>query len=160
MFRTQIEALQEQLSQARAHLLAALSRIGDQAEAQIYSEGAQWTLRQLAIHLMIADQGHNNMMMAAARGENIIPEDYDLERFNKRSVEKASELSLQQAIERMTESRRALLAWLADKDDEVLAHEGRHATLQMMSIAQMMGVMAAHERGHADDILRFLEGAS
>lgn len=59
MSRTQIEALQDQLAQARAYLLEALSRIGDQADAPIYSEGAQWTLRQLAIHLMIADQGHN-----------------------------------------------------------------------------------------------------
>jgi len=160
MPRTQIEALQDELRQARSALLEALARIGERSEARIYSEGAQWTLRQLAIHLMIADQGHNNMVMAAARGENIIPEDYDLERFNRRSVEKASELSMEQAIERMTDSRRALLDWLAGQDDAVLAQQGRHATLQMMSIAQMMGVMAAHERGHADDILRFLEGAS
>ncbi|MCS6835823.1 MAG: DinB family protein [Anaerolineae bacterium] len=160
MSRTQIEALQDQLAQARAHLLDALSRVGDRVDAQIYSEGAQWTVRQLAIHLMIADQGHNNMIFAAARGENIIPEDYDLERFNRRSVEKAAEVSLEQAIERMSESRRALLEWLADKDDSVLAHEGRHASLHMMTIAQMMGVMVGHERGHADDILRFLGAAS
>lgn len=148
------------LNQQRAFLDSVLDQIGARGDEQLYSDGAQWTLRQLCIHLAVADKGHNNMIWGIAQGENIIPEDYDVDRFNKRSVEKRAEMSLDEARQSLRETRAALLDWLSQLDDEsVLDREGRHATLRIMSISQMLDGMAVHERDHADDIARHLQGA-
>lgn len=145
------------LTDARTHLDSALDRIGDRGDEQLYSDGAQWTLRDLAIHLMVADKGHNRMLMTIAQGEELIPEDYDLERFNKRSVEKNAQITLEQARAALAASRAELLEWLNTIDDATLDKRGRHASLQIMSLSQIMDLMAHHERGHADDIIAHLE---
>lgn len=155
-----LEKYKAELAQARAHLNTALDAVGDRAEERIYSEGAQWTLRQLAIHLALADKGHNGMVMHYAEGKDFIPADYDIERYNQSSVAKRDHMSLAEAREALAQSRAELLAWLdAREDDGFLDQEGRHATLQMMTVAQILETMAAHERLHAGDILAMVEQA-
>ena len=58
----------DRITTAREQVMTQLERIGDRADEQIYSEGAMWTLGQLAIHLMISDKGHNRMLMTIAPG--------------------------------------------------------------------------------------------
>jgi hypothetical protein len=159
MTRERIEAHVEKLNQARQFLLATLSKIAERGDEQIYSDGAQWTVRQLAIHILIADKGHNAMILGAARGESIIPEDYDLERFNKRSVDKSAEMTLEQVEAGLIHTRAELLTWLAEQNDSVLDKQARHATLRIMSISQMLDIMAWHETTHSTDIRKHLEQA-
>ena len=148
-----LESHKQKLAESRATLNAALDRIDTRGDEQIYSEGAQWTLRQLAIHLMLADKGHNNMISHYAAGKEFIPADYDIERYNKRSVEKQAEVTLEQAREALAQSRRELLAWFdAQPDDSFLDKTGRHANLKILTISQIIDVMCNHEIGHANDI--------
>ena len=152
-----LESHKQKLAEARATLNAALDRIGTRSEEQIYSEGAQWTLRQLAVHLMLADKGHNNMIAHYAEGKEFIPADYDIQRYNKRSVDKQAEVTLEQAREALAQSRRELLTWFdAQPDDSFLDKIGRHANLQIMTISQIIDVMCGHEINHANDIVSML----
>jgi uncharacterized damage-inducible protein DinB len=152
-----IDYHKNRLAESREKLNQALDLIGDRADEQIYSEGAQWTLRQLAIHLALADTGHNRMMYNYAEGKEFIPADYDLERYNKRSVEKKEEMTLAQARELLAQSRAELLEWLDSIEDEsILDKTGRHATMKIMSLSEIMDFMAGHEEGHADDIMAML----
>lgn len=149
-----IEKYKNRLAKSRANLNAALDAAADRAEEQIYSEGAQWTLRQLVIHLAVADKGHNGMVMNYAQGNDFIPADYDIERFNSRSVAKRDEMTFTDAREALNQSRAELLEWLDQQDDDsFLEKEGRHATLQIMTVAQIFNAMAGHERLHTDDII-------
>lgn len=140
------------LQEARDFLLGVLAKVGERGDEQVYSDGAQWTIRQLAIHLMLADAGHVAMVKGIATGNEIIKPDYDLERFNQRSVQKNADLTIAQAIEGMARSRQELLAWLETIDDSVLDKEGLHAQLKVMSIRQILNIMAGHEVMHAKDI--------
>ncbi|MCU0514415.1 MAG: DinB family protein [Anaerolineae bacterium] len=148
----------DRLHKARARLDAALDTLPpEREEERLYSDGAQWTLRQLVIHLMIADRGHNSMIQGIATGQPIIPPDYDLERFNKRSVEKQAAVTLAQARDALRASRQELIDWLHGlEDDAVLDLEGRHASLQIMSISRILNVMAWHEDTHTGDIEKHL----
>lgn len=148
-----LEKHKARLAAARARLEAALDQAEALGEQQIYSDGAQWTLRQLAIHLAIADKGHNGMVLNYAEGKEFIPADYDLQRYNKRSVERQAEMTLEQARESLRQSRAELLAWFDTISDEsVLDKEGRHANLQIMPISRILDIMAGHEELHAADI--------
>lgn len=154
----QIQRHIDRLTKARDRLNAALDQAADRADEQLYSDGAEWTIRQLAIHLAIADKGHNNMLQYIARGEELIPPDYDLDRFNKRSVEKSAEMTLDQARASLAQSRAEFLEWVKTIDDETLKKEGRHASMRIMSISEIMNIMAWHEDSHAKDIENHLAG--
>lgn len=148
-----IAVLKARLAVARERLNRALDAISERAEEQIYSEGAQWTVRQLAIHLMLADTGHNRMVSHYAEGKDFIPADYDIERYNKRSVDKQSHMSLSEIRAALAASRAEFLAWLdSQTDDAFLDKTGRHANLKILSIEQIIGVMASHEEGHSADM--------
>jgi uncharacterized damage-inducible protein DinB len=153
------QALWRDLSAARDHLNLVLDTVGDRWETPVYSEGAAWNVRQLVVHLMVADQGNNNQVMGIAEGREVIPADFDLERYNRRSVEKRAEVTVEAARAALAESRAALGAWLELLDEAKLDREGRHGTMQMLTVAQILALMASHERGHADDIARALESA-
>ena len=154
-----IKKYTDRLTAARTHLNTVLDQVpADQWDRQIYSDGAQWTLRQLLIHLMLADKGQNNVVMGIAEGREVIPADYDLERYNKRSVEKQADATVDQARASLAASRQQLLDWLNQSDDSILDQQGRHASMQILTVAQIFNVMAGHETSHADDIARFLAG--
>jgi hypothetical protein len=152
-----INAAKKRLDESRNTLNQALDLIGEQGEEQIYSEGAQWTLRQLAIHLSLSDTGQSQMLYHYAEGKGYIPADYDIERYNKRSVEKKAEMSLAEARAALEQSRAELLAWLDSlRDETVLDKTGRHATMQILSLSQILEVMAKHEEAHAKDMMALL----
>lgn len=152
-----IEGLKQELAQGRQYLNRVLDQIGDRWDAAVYGEGETWTARQVLIHLMITDKGHNNMLMAIAKGENTIPEDFDLERFNRRSVEKRAETSVEDARAALAQTETERLAWLSTIDDDTLAQKGRHGSMRVLSIADILRVVAEHDRAHADDIARALD---
>ena len=153
MASPRLEQLMVRLQHVRDNLNTILDRVPNGLwEQRIYADGAQWTLRELLIHLMISDHGQNNVLMGIAEGKNIIPDDYDLNRYNSGSVNKRKEVSVEYARQALTESRQRLIDWLSGLDDTVLDKEGRHASMQILSIAQILEVMAQHEEGHTRDI--------
>jgi hypothetical protein len=151
------EKYKQRLADSRQYVDSVLDQVGDRWQRQVYSEGAAWNVLQLGIHLMVSDKGQNNTVMAIARGENNIPEDFDLERYNRRSVEKRADTTPEQIRASLNQSRAELFAWLDTIDDATLDQQGRHATLQILTIAQFLNVMANHERQHAEDIARALD---
>ena len=151
-----IQTLKFELSVARDYLNRILSQVGDRWETQIYTEGAAWTARQLLIHLAITDQGQSNTVMAIASGEELVPPDFDLERYNKRSVEKRAEMTVEEARQMLNDTRAKFNDWLDHVDEATLDLTGRHGSLNVYSIAEFLEVMATHERNHANDIARVL----
>lgn len=149
----------DRLAASRARLNAVLDAVpADAWERQIYSDGAQWTLRQLLIHLMVSDRGQNNVVMGIAADREVIPPDYDVNRYNQRSVEKQAEVTVEQARAGLVESRQQLLTWIDTADEAILDKQGRHALMQILTIAQIFNVMSRHEEGHANDIEAFIRG--
>lgn len=147
----------EKIKASHANLNAILDTVPNHLwETQIYSEGAQWTVRQLLLHLMISNAGQNKLIMGIAEGKEMIPPDYDLERYNKRSVEKQAEVTPEQARTNIAEAHHALITWLNTVDETVLAITGRDVTLQMESIDTMLEVVASHETDHAADIAKWV----
>ncbi len=151
-----VSELKQALADARTYLMAVVDQVGDQWETQIYAEGAAWTARQLLIHLAVTDQGQTNSVIKIAAGENPIPADFDLQRYNHTSIEKRNDMTLDQAWQMLNASRAQLNDWLDRLDESALARTGRHATLKTISVAEFLETMALHERTHAQDIARVL----
>ena len=144
------------LAESRQHLNLVLDLIGDRWDTPVYTEGAAWTVRQLAIHLMISDKGQTTTAMGIARGEDPVPADFDLERYNRRSVEKRADAGLDDVRASLATSFAEREAWLDTLDDAALDKHGRHGSGRILTVAQIMQVMADHERDHANDIAKVL----
>jgi hypothetical protein len=152
-----IQSIRAKLAASRAHLNAVLDQVGTRWDTQVYSDGAAWTVGQLLTHLAISDKGQTNVVAGIADGREVVPADFDLQRYNQRSVEKRADLTVEQARSELAASREQLYVWLDSIDDATLDKQGRHATLQIISIERFLTeMMADHERNHADDIARVL----
>ncbi len=151
-----IQRITATLDETRARLNSLLDQVGDRWETQVYSDGLQWTVRQLLNHLADADRGHNNQVMNIAEGKDIIPADFDVERYNRRVTEKTVDKPAAQAREELAESRAALIAWLSTLDEAKLEMQGRHASLRILTVEQILQVLNDHERAHAEDIAKAL----
>ena len=150
------QELKAALAESRKHLNHVLDNVGDGWDTQVYTEGAAWTVRQLAIHLMISDKGQTTTAMAIARGEDPVPADFDLERYNRRSVEKRADAGLDDIRASLATSFAERDAWLDTLDDTALDKHGRHGSGRILTVTQIMQVMADHERDHANDIAKVL----
>ena len=151
-----IDKIKFNLADARQHLNGILDKVGDRWETQVYSDGAAWTVHQLAIHLMVTDKGHNNTLKGIANGEETIPADFDLERFNRRSVEKRAETSVEEARASLAATAAERNAWLDTIDDATLDKKGRHGSMRILSIEEILQVIADHDRDHGNDIAKAL----
>jgi hypothetical protein len=152
-----IDKIKANLADARQHLNAILDNVGDRWDTQVYSDGAAWTVRQLLIHLMVTDKGHNNTLKGIANGEETIPADFDLERFNRRSVEKRAETSVEEARTSLSTTAAEREAWLDTVGDTALDKKGRHGSMRILSIEEITQVIADHDRDHGNDIAKALK---
>lgn len=150
------EELIQELNASRTFLNAVLDQVGDRWETRVYSDGLQWTVRQIVAHLADADRGHNNQAMNIAEGKDIIPPDFDIQRYNKRVTEKTVEKPADQSRAEMLANRAALLDWLNTLDESKLMREGRHASLIIMPVWRILMVVADHDRAHGTDIAKAL----
>jgi hypothetical protein len=152
-----IQKIKNELTTSRQHLNHILDQVGERWDKQVYSDGAAWTVRQLLTHLAISDRGQTNVVAGIAEGREVVPLDFDLERYNQRSVEKRADMTVEQARTELAASREQLNAWLDTTDDAVLEMQGRHASLQILPVERiLLEMMAGHERNHANDIARVL----
>ena len=151
-----IQTLKAELASARTYLDRVLDQVGDRWDTQVYSDKAAWTAGQLLTHLAITDQGQSNTVKSVAAGQELIPADFDLERYNKRSVEKRADMTPEQARKMLDDTRAEFNNWLDQQDESILEKSGRHGSMNIYTIEQFLQVMAGHERAHADDIARTL----
>ncbi|MGQ9889525.1 MAG: DinB family protein [Aggregatilineales bacterium] len=149
-----IEQIKQHLAEARQRLDHVLDAAEAHQDAIVFSDGHGWTVRHLAVHLADADRGATRQVMGIAAGQEVIPPDFDLDRYNRRAVEKRADMTYAEARAALAASRAELLAWLDTIDDATLDAQGRHASLAIMSVEKILGAMAWHERAHADDIAR------
>lgn len=149
-------ALKNKLDESRAYLNRVLDAVGDRWDATVYGDGLQWNVRQLLAHLADAERGHLGQASNIAEGNDIIPPDFDIQRYNRRTTEKTGDKTPQQSREELNAHRVQMLAWLDGVDEAKLDMRGRHASLNILSVEQILEVQANHERDHARDIAKAL----
>ncbi|MHB8625322.1 MAG: DinB family protein [Aggregatilineales bacterium] len=154
--RTQ-EMLTE-LERQRAALLGVLRRLTPaQWETPVQDGDSHWTARQMVAHLSDAERGMVGQATRIAAGEEPIPPDFDLSRWNKRAVEKLNEKSSAELLQSLTESRVRLKEALAKLTDADLDKVGRHSSLQMMTVEAIFRLIGTHEFNHATIIASALK---
>lgn len=150
-------AIKQRLKASRTEMLDTLANLTEaQWEATVYSEQATWRVADLLGHVLYAEQGMTQLIERIRAGESGVPEDFDLARWNDRGFKMYKDRTPAELFAALTESRNRLLELVDDLQDNDWSKEGRHGSLNIMTIDQILKTIAIHERQHVRDISQAL----
>lgn len=148
----------QKLAGSRQALLTLFDELEQsQWESVVYSEDAEWTVKDLFGHLVDAEKGMTRLIEVIKEGGGGAPADFDLARWNARAVRKSSEKSATELRDAMTGNRAHLLQVLDTMTGSDWEKKGRHSSLRIMTVEEILHLIADHECRHMEDINRALE---
>ncbi len=143
----------QQLNETRSALMAFLRGLDEvQWETAVYSEGETWTAADVVRHLTNAESGMTGLIVQWQMGNDPVPPDFDLARFNKSVVAKAKDKTPAELLAEMETNRTNLLQVIDGLEGDDWQKSGRHASLQILTIEQTCRLIADHEVAHLQDL--------
>ena len=122
-------------------------------------EDAPWKARDVLAHLAVSEGGQLGQINRCLAGEKPVPDDFDLTRFNRRSVQKQADKSVADML-REIETAHAQVLELLDKVSEAdFDKSGRHARGDILTVEQFFIRITEHRREHAEQFQRTLASA-
>ncbi len=115
-----------------------------------------WTVKQMMLHLATSETGQIATGKAIAAGQPTVPDDFDLNRYNNRQVEKNKGKQPPEILFGMAESRQKLLAFLDEVSEADLEKRGKHARGDVISLEQLFYRISEHEGEHTVQIKQAL----
>ncbi len=144
------QRLRAELTDARSYLVSVAEQIGPDAVLRS-TENPLWNVHDLLGHLAGAERGMQATVKRFLAG-GALPEDFSLDYWNQRQVEKQKERSVADLLAGLAASRVDTLALLDSLTDDQLAVRGVHPAGFETSVGGIFKVIAHHERGHGQEI--------
>ncbi len=150
-------ALTDHLLHTREHVLEIVGQLQpDDWDKVVQSTEGGWTVKQALLHIATSESGQINTGKAIAADQPTVPDDFDLNRYNRRQIEKNQDKQPAEILLGMAESRKKLLTFLEEVPEEALDKRGKHARGDVISLEQLFHRIGEHEADHADEIRRAL----
>jgi hypothetical protein len=125
----------------------------------VYShESETWTVHQVLAHLADSESGLQLQIRRLAEGEDGVPANFDLARWNRSAVRKRADLSLDELRGQVVEAHDQALDLLDELDEGSLDNRGFVSTGEVLSVQDLFMRIADHRLEHATDIQRAIEG--
>jgi hypothetical protein len=121
-------------------------------------EGAQWVAKDVLSHLAVSEAGHVGQITRAVAGEDPVPPDFDLARFNRRSAQKQADKSVEILLAELESAYAQLLAKLDVIVETDLDKQGRHARGDTLTVEGFFRRCAEHRRQHAEALRSVISG--
>ncbi len=157
------KSLIESAQTTRAKILTVIeSATDEQLQTKVSSHAEAWTILEVVKHLYVSEDGMVKLMQNIKNNidPNTIPGvplDFDRDRYNKRQVQKLEELNKKDILEKLNESRNNLVKFVKTLSTEDFPKKGRHASLKVLSIEDIIKVIPAHELEHFEKIEKALK---
>ncbi|HLY28355.1 MAG TPA: DinB family protein [Aggregatilineales bacterium] len=137
----------------RQKLNAVLGQLqADDWEKPIQDADQQWTVRQIVAHLVDAQKGMAGQITKINAGTEAIPPDFDLNRWNKRTVEKSADKTRQELLAALSEGHSAVKQVIESLSENDFQKQGRHSSLRIMTLEEFGKEIGKHEMEHAQII--------
>jgi DinB superfamily len=119
-------------------------------------EGATWQARDVLNHVTISEGSQLVVIQRILAGQGGVPEDFDLNRFNRRAVQKQAERTVDDMLASIARDHAQVLAALGDTSEADLDKTGRHARGDTLTVEQFFHRITEHRRQHAEELARNL----
>jgi hypothetical protein len=121
-------------------------------------EGAEWKARDVLAHVAVSEAGQLGQAQRAMTGEMTVPDDFDLNRYNRRSVQKQAETSVEEFLTIIERDHAKVLAALDTVAEADLDKSGRHARGDTLTVFGFFHRITEHRRQHAEELARAVGG--
>jgi hypothetical protein len=128
-----------------------------QWQAEVYTEGETWTLRNVLSHFVTSERGLVRLFEQIRLGGAGSPDDFSIDRYNASQQQKTKDLSPQQLLEQYKEVRADSIAWTLSLEQADLEKQGKHPFLGMTSIREMIKMLYIHNQTHYRDMKKVLK---
>lgn len=116
------------------------------------AEEVNWTARDVLAHLADAERGQLGQMQRLVAGQQSIPPDFDLNRWNKRAVEKRARQTPAELLADLQDAYSQVLPFLDRVGEADLDNVGRHPRGDEIDVETFFRRMAVHRAQHAAEI--------
>ena len=148
---------QQKLAESRAALLALLTSLQPEQWTQpVFTEGDTWTVTTVVSHLLDSERGMSIQIHKTRKGEETIPEGFDINRWNAGVQKRVGNLSSTELIAGLEATRAKTLDVMNSLQDDDWARVGRHPTRGLITVEQYYETIYGHELSHAEDMKRAL----
>lgn len=129
----------------------------DQWKAEVYTEGALWTIRNVLSHFVTSERGLVRLFESIRQGGAGAADDFSIDRYNAAQQEKTKELIPTELLAQYKEVRANSIAWVSGLQDEDLDIKGRHPFLGETVIREMVKMLYLHNQLHYRDLKKVLK---
>ncbi|MBM4424444.1 MAG: DinB family protein [Chloroflexi bacterium] len=154
------DSIRQRITADHAACMTILNRLApEQWQQPVPSdEGAQWTAKDVLAHLAVSEGGHLGQITRCVAGEEPVPADFDLTRFNRRSVQKQAEKSVADMLKEIETAHAQIVAKLDGVAEADLDKAGRHARGDTITVEQFFIRCTEHRRTHAEQLQKAVGG--
>lgn len=127
-----------------------------QWQANVYTEGAVWTVRNVLAHFVTSERGLVKLFEQMRQGGVGVADDFSIDRFNASQQEKAKEFSPQELLEQYKSVRSNSVMWVLELKESDLEITGRHPFLGQTTLREMVKMLYLHNQIHYRDLKKAL----
>jgi len=124
----------------------------DQWRAEVYTEGALWTVRDVLAHFVTSERGLVKLFEAIRQGGAGATDDFSIDRYNAEQQEKSKDLPPAELIEQYKAVRGNSIHWVSGLQDSDLEIKGRHPFLGETVLREMIKLLYLHNQLHYRDV--------
>ncbi|MEJ2655744.1 MAG: DinB family protein [Desulfobacterales bacterium] len=128
----------------------------DQLRAQVYTDGAKWTVKQVLAHFITIERSMHRLFNNMLSGGPGSPEDFDVDRFNLTQPRKLDGLTLEELIEQFKSVREDTIDIVRGMTEQDFNREGRHPFHGHGKLERFIIWAYEHVCIHEDDIRKVL----
>ena len=130
----------------------------EQFDKKIYTEGQQWTVRQVLAHFVESEVSLRTLIAKVVEEDwPGVSEKFDLDEYNEKQVGQYEEFSTNLLIDKFSEERSETIKKVSGWTVADLAKEGRHPFLGVVQVGEMLKLMYLHHTIHMRDIRNALK---
>ncbi len=149
-----IQALLDYVNLAHRETWEVLAHVKpeDQDRHVYTTDGVEWKVRDVLAHMADAERGLLGQIRRLLVGQPTIPDDFDLNRWNRSAVRKRADQTYSQILADLDRAHQETVTALAAVDVADLDRTGRHPSGKVLTAEGYFRRMADHRREHTADI--------
>lgn len=155
---SEITELAEKLTSEGEKIHAIFSALADnQWNAEIYTEGTTWTIRNLLSHLVTSERGLLKLFEQIRQGGEGASLEFSIDRYNASMQARNKDLTEAELLKQYQGVRANSIAWVSSLKEDELEIRGRHPFLGVTTIREMIKMLYIHNQTHYRDMKRALK---
>lgn len=122
------------------------------------SEENEWSVKNILAHLADAETGLLGQARRIAKGEETLPADFDINRWNRSAVRKRSDRPFREHLSIIEATFGDAIQFLEEVEPHKLEWRGRHSSGAMLTLEEYFHRIVDHRLEHASDMKEAIDG--